>query len=106
MGERHWGGLSQKARVDGDWLIRLPAGMTHRQAMAIGTAGYTAMLCVLAIQGHGVTPASGEILVTGASGGVGSVAISLLANLGYRVVASTGRLAETEYLVGLGAHPK
>jgi acrylyl-CoA reductase (NADPH) len=103
VGEGHWGGLAQKAQVNADWLIPLPAGFTSRQAMAIGTAGYTAMLCVLALEDAGVTPASGEILVTGASGGVGSVAISLLSGLGYKVVASTGKLAESDYLRGLGA---
>ncbi|MEY3253193.1 MAG: hypothetical protein RL227_2166, partial [Pseudomonadota bacterium] len=94
VGETHSGGLAQKARVKADWLLPLPAGLTPRQAMAIGTAGYTAMLCVLALEKHGVTPASGEVLVTGASGGVGSVAIALLSRLGFRVVASTGRMAE------------
>lgn len=103
VGENHWGGLAQKARVRGDWLVPLPAGLTTRQAMAIGTAGYTAMLCVLALERHGVTPPQGEILVTGASGGVGSVAIALLAGRGYTVVASTGRLDETSYLKSLGA---
>jgi acrylyl-CoA reductase (NADPH) len=103
VGEGHWGGLAQKAQVNADWLIPLPAGFTSRQAMAIGTAGYTAMLCVLALEDAGVTPASGEILVTGASGGVGSVAVSLLSGLGYKVVASTGKLAESDYLRGLGA---
>lgn len=103
VGEGHWGGLAQKAQVNADWLIPLPEGFTSRQVMAIGTAGYTAMLCVLALEDAGVTPASGEILVTGASGGVGSVAISLLSGLGYKVVASTGKLAESDYLRGLGA---
>lgn len=103
VGEGHWGGLAQKARVKGDWLIPLPSALTPRQAMAIGTAGYTAMLCVLALEKHGVTPASGEVLVTGANGGVGSVAIAVLAKLGYVVVASTGRLEETDYLKALGA---
>ena len=103
VGEGQWGGLAQKAQVNADWLIPLPAGFTSRQAMAIGTAGYTAMLCVLALEDAGVTPASGEILVTGASGGVGSVAVSLLSGLGYKVVASTGKLAESDYLRGLGA---
>ena len=103
VGENHWGGLAQKARVRGDWLVPLPAGLTTRQAMAIGTAGYTAMLSVLALERHGVTPPQGEILVTGASGGVGSVAIALLAGRGYTVVASTGRLDETSYLKSLGA---
>jgi acrylyl-CoA reductase (NADPH) len=103
VGETHSGGLAQKARVKGDWLMPLPAGLTARQAMAIGTAGYTAMLCVLALERHGVVPGSGDILVTGANGGVGSVAITLLARLGYRVVASTGRVAEADFLKGLGA---
>ena len=103
VGETHWGGLAQRARVKGDWLIPLPAAFTPRQSMAIGTAGYTAMLCVMALERHGVTPASGEILVTGAAGGVGSVAVAVLAKLGYRVAAVTGRLAEAEYLKRLGA---
>ena len=102
VGEIHWGGLAQRARVKGDWLIPLPAAFTPRQAMAIGTAGYTAMLCVMALERHGVTPASGEILVTGAAGGVGSVAVAVLAKLGYRVAAVTGRLAEAEFLKRLG----
>ena len=103
VGEAHWGGLAQWARVRGDWLVRLPDAFNARQAMAIGTAGYTAMLCVLALEKHGLRPDDGEILVTGASGGVGSVAIALLARLGYRVVASTGRATEAAYLQGLGA---
>jgi len=103
VGETHCGGLAELARVRGEWLVPLPAAFTARQAMAIGTAGYTAMLCVLALERHGVTPADGEILVTGANGGVGSVAIALLAKLGYTVVASTGRVAEAEYLKSLGA---
>jgi len=103
VGESHSGGLAQKARLKGDWLVALPAAFTPRQAMAIGTAGYTAMLCVMALEKHGVTPEQGEVLVTGAGGGVGSVAIALLARLGYRVVASTGRLQEAEYLRSLGA---
>jgi acrylyl-CoA reductase (NADPH) len=103
VGETHCGGLAQRARLKGDWLIALPQGFTGRQAMAIGTAGYTAMLCVLALEKHGIKPADGEILVTGANGGVGSVAIALLAKLGYQVVASTGRLAESEHLKALGA---
>jgi len=103
VGESHSGGLAQKARLKGDWLVKLPAAFTPRQAMAIGTAGYTAMLCVMALQKHGVTPDKGDILVTGAGGGVGSVAIALLAKLGYRVVASTGRLQEADYLRQLGA---
>ena len=103
VGETHWGGLAQWARVRGDWLVRLPEVFSTRQAMAIGTAGYTAMLCVLALEKHGVKPADGEILVTGANGGVGSIAIALLARLGYPVVASTGRLAEADHLKALGA---
>ena len=103
IGEAHWGGLAQRARVKGAWLVPLAAPLTTRQAMAIGTAGYTAMLSVLALERHGVRPADGEVLVTGASGGVGSVAVALLAKLGYKVVASTGRAAEAEYLRSLGA---
>ena len=103
VGETHCGGLAEQARVKGDWLVRLPEAFTPRQAMAIGTAGYTAMLCVMALQKHGVLPSDGDILVTGANGGVGSVAIALLAKLGYRVVASTGRMNEADYLTGLGA---
>jgi acrylyl-CoA reductase (NADPH) len=103
LGERHWGGLAQKARVRGEWLIPLPAAFSARQAMAIGTAGYTAMLCVLALERHGIGPGDGDILVTGASGGVGSVATALLAKLGYRVVASTGRPTEAGHLRALGA---
>jgi acrylyl-CoA reductase (NADPH) len=104
VGEGHWGGLAQKARVRGDWLVPLPAGLTTKQAMSIGTAGYTAMLCVMALEKHGVTADKGEIIVTGANGGVGSVAIALLSALGYTVVASTGRVAEAEHLKALGAH--
>ncbi|MCF8179510.1 MAG: oxidoreductase [Sulfuritalea sp.] len=103
VGENHWGGLAQYARLKGDWLVPLPAAFTPAQAMAIGTAGCTAMLCVLALERNGVTPDQGEVLVTGAAGGVGSVAVALLAKLGYRVVASTGRAAEADYLTGLGA---
>jgi acrylyl-CoA reductase (NADPH) len=103
VGENHWGGLAQLARVRGDWLARLPEAFTVRQAMAIGTAGYTAMLCVLALERHGIRPGDGDILVTGANGGVGSVAIALLARLGYRIVAATGRAAEAEHLKALGA---
>ena len=103
VGESHWGGLAQRARVDGDWLIALPEGLTTKQAMAVGTAGYTAMLCILALERHGMTPASGDVLVTGANGGVGGFAIALLAQRGYRVVASTGRPHETAYLTQLGA---
>ena len=103
VGEVHPGGLTQKARLKGDWLVPLPAAFSPAQAMAIGTAGYTAMLCVMALERHGVTPDKGEILVTGAAGGVGSVAVAILAKLGYTVVASTGRPAEGEYLKTLGA---
>lgn len=103
VGEVHWGGLAQKARLNGDWLIPLPSEFSPRQAMAIGTAGYTAMLCVIALERHGVKPADGEILVTGAAGGVGSVAVAVLAKLGYSVVAVTGRPQDTEYLKYLGA---
>ena len=103
VGETHCGGLAEVARVKGEWLLALPSNFTTRQAMAIGTAGYTAMLCVLALEKHGIRPADGEILVTGASGGVGSVAIAVLANLGYTVVASTGRQGEADYLKALGA---
>ena len=103
VGESHSGGLAQRARVKADWLVPVPAALSERQAMAIGTAGYTAMLCVLALERHGVAPGSGDVLVTGAAGGVGSVAVSLLAGLGHRVVASTGRLAEADWLTSLGA---
>ncbi|WP_300535081.1 MDR family oxidoreductase [Sphingosinicella sp.] len=103
VGERHWGGLAGKARVDGDWLVRLPDTFTTRQAMAIGTAGYAAMLCVLRLEKLGVKPGDGEVVVTGASGGVGSVAIAVLSKLGYRVVASTGRPEGADYLKALGA---
>lgn len=103
VGEVHWGGLAQKARLKGDWLVPLPERFSPQQAMAIGTAGYTAMLCVLALERHGVTPAQGEILVTGAAGGVGSVAIAVLAKLGYTVVAVSGRTEEADYLKRLGA---
>ncbi|MEO8937609.1 MAG: MDR family oxidoreductase [Burkholderiaceae bacterium] len=103
VGESHWGGLAQQARVSGDWLVRLPEGLTPFDAMAIGTAGYTAMLSVMALQREGVTVEAGEILVTGATGGVGSFAVSLLKGLGYRVVASTGKAAEADFLKALGA---
>ncbi|WP_421245879.1 MDR family oxidoreductase [Aeromonas sanarellii] len=103
VGETHSGGLAERARVQGDWLVPLPSGLSPRDAMAIGTAGYTAMLCVMALEKHGVAPGDGDILVTGANGGVGSVAIALLAKLGYRVVAATGRLNEADYLQSLGA---
>ncbi|OUI84103.1 acrylyl-CoA reductase (NADPH) [Acetobacter tropicalis] len=103
VGEKHWGGLAEKARVSGEWLVPLPDRLTGRQAMAIGTAGYTAMLCVQALQREGVTPDRGPILVTGATGGVGSVAIMLLDKLGYHVAAVTGRPEEEAYLSSLGA---
>ncbi|WOD08930.1 MDR family oxidoreductase [Marinomonas sp. GJ51-6] len=104
VGEAHWGGLAEKAKLKSDWLIPLPKGIDPKQAMTIGTAGYTAMLSVLALEKQGVTPDSGEILVTGANGGVGSFAIRLLHTLGYRVVASTGRMEQTDYLTSLGAN--
>jgi acrylyl-CoA reductase (NADPH) len=104
VGEGHWGGLSQKARLKGDWLIKLPEAFTPHQAMAIGTAGYTAGLCVQALVDFGVTPDKGKILVTGTPGGVGSVAVALLNKAGYTVVASYGEEAEQEYLTKLGAH--
>jgi acrylyl-CoA reductase (NADPH) len=103
LGETHWGGLAQKARLKAGWLLPLPAGYSTRDAMVIGTAGFTAALCVRALQRHGVAPGSGEVLVTGAAGGVGSVAMALLAGLGYTVAASTGRPQEADYLRGLGA---
>ena len=103
VGEQHWGGLAQLARVKGEWLLPVPAAFTARQCMAIGTAGYTAMLCVIALERHGLTPESGEILVTGAAGGVGSVAVAVLAKLGFRVAAVTGRPAEADFLKRLGA---
>lgn len=103
VGEVHWGGLAERARLRGDWLIPVPKGFTPRQTMAIGTAGYTAMLALIALERNGVTPDKGEVLVTGAGGGVGGIAISLLHQRGYTVVASTGRLAETDYLKSLGA---
>jgi acrylyl-CoA reductase (NADPH) len=103
VGELHWGGYATKARVKGDWLVRLPDSLSTRRAMAIGTAGYTSMLCVMALEKHGIDPAKGEILVTGAAGGVGSVAVAILAKLGYAVVAATGRPQEGEYLKSLGA---
>jgi acrylyl-CoA reductase (NADPH) len=103
MGETHLGAYAEKARVKGDWLVRLPDGMSTREAMAIGTAGYTAMLSVLALEQHGLLPKSGPIVVTGAAGGVGSVATAVLSKLGYHVIASTGRLSEADYLKGLGA---
>jgi len=103
VGETHWGCLAQKARLKGDWLVRLPESFTTRQAMAIGTAGYTAMLCALALAKQGVTKEAGDVLVTGATGGVGSVAVAILSGWGYRVVASTGKAAEADYLKALGA---
>lgn len=102
-GETHLGAFAQKSRVKGDWLIRLPLALSPEQAMAIGTAGYTAMLCVMALEKHGLTPANGHALVTGAAGGVGSIAVALLSDLGWHVVASTGRTAEIGYLRDLGA---
>jgi acrylyl-CoA reductase (NADPH) len=102
-GETHLGGYAEKSRVKGDWLVRLPEGLSAAQAMAIGTAGYTAMLSVIALERHGLTPDRGPVIVTGAAGGVGSVVIALLAKAGWEVVASTGRTSEAEYLKGLGA---
>jgi acrylyl-CoA reductase (NADPH) len=104
VGEVHSGGYAGMARVKGDWLVALPEEFTPRQAMAVGTAGYTAMLCVMTLEKHGVTPESGTVLVTGAAGGVGSVAVSLLSRLGYQVTASSGRASQRDYLIGLGAH--
>jgi acrylyl-CoA reductase (NADPH) len=103
LGETRWGLMSGRARLQGDWLVRLPGVFSTRQAMAIGTAGYTAMLCVLALEQHGVKPADGEVLVTGATGGVGSVATAILGKLGYSVVAATGKASEAAYLRTLGA---
>lgn len=103
VGEVHWGGLAEKARLQGDWLIKLPSRFTTAQAMAIGTAGYTAMLCVMALEDHGVTPEKGPVLVTGAAGGVGSVALSVMSKLGYELVAATGRSEDADYLKYLGA---
>ena len=103
VGETRWGCLAERARLMGDWLVPLPSAFSTLQAMAIGTAGYTAMLCVLALERHGIKPGDGEVLVTGATGGVGSVATALLARLGHRVTAATGKLAEAAYLTGLGA---
>jgi acrylyl-CoA reductase (NADPH) len=103
VGETHWGGLAQKARVKGDWLVPLPTTFEPQQAMAIGTAGYTAMLCVMALERQGVAPDKGDILVTGAAGGVGSVAIAVLSKLGYKVIALSGRVEETDFLKQLGA---
>ena len=103
VGEAQWGGYAERARVRGDWLVKLPADLTARNAMAIGTAGFTSMLCVMALETHALTPKSGDVLVTGAAGGVGSVAVAILAKLGYRVVASTGRADTHAYLKSLGA---
>ncbi len=103
VGEAHWGGFAEKARVRADWLVPLPAGLTTRQAMALGTAGFTAMLAVMDLEAHGLTPEAGEVLVTGAAGGVGSVAVALLATAGYKVAAVTGRPETANYLTGLGA---
>jgi acrylyl-CoA reductase (NADPH) len=103
LGETHLGGYAEKARVKGDWLVRLPARNSARGAMAIGTAGYTAMLAVMALERHGVTPRQGPVIVTGAAGGLGSVAVTLLAKLGFAVIASTGRPTEVDYLRNLGA---
>jgi acrylyl-CoA reductase (NADPH) len=103
MGETHLGAYAEKARVKGDWLVGLPEGLSAREAMAVGTAGFTAMLAVLALEKHGLTPASGPVAVTGAAGGVGSVATAVLSKLGYHVIASTGRMAEADYLKHLGA---
>ncbi|MBU2923716.1 MDR family oxidoreductase [Colwellia sp. 1_MG-2023] len=103
VGETHCGGLAQKARLKSEWLIPLPKAFSPHQAMAIGTAGYTAMLCVIALEKHGITPDKGEILVTGANGGVGSFSVAILAKLGYKVVASTGRVDQAQYLEKLGA---
>jgi acrylyl-CoA reductase (NADPH) len=103
LGEQHWGGLAQRARLSGDWLLKLPEAYTTQQAMAIATAGFTAALCVMALRRHGLKPGDGEVLVTGAAGGVGSIAVALLAGLGYQVVASTGRPQESAYLGSLGA---
>lgn len=103
IGERHWGGYTQKNRVKAGWLVRLPGEMSCKQAMAIGTAGFTAMLCVMALELQGLEAAHGEVVVTGAAGGVGSVAVAILASLGYRVIASTGRADTHDYLKGLGA---
>ena len=104
IGEKHWGGYSEKARVNGNWLVKLPDTLTTKQCMAIGTAGYTAMLCIIALEKHGINPDKGKILVTGATGGVGSIATSLLSKLGYSVTASTGRPEHSDYLKSLGAN--
>lgn len=104
MGENHWGGLAERARVKGDWLVALPAGLSSRNAMIIGTAGFTAMLCIMALEEAGIRPEDGEIVVTGASGGVGSTAVALLHQLGYQVVAVSGRESTHDYLRALGAN--
>lgn len=104
VGEVHWGGFAERARLKSDWLIALPSGIEPKQAMGVGTAGYTAMLCVMALERYGITPESGPIVVTGANGGVGSVAISILSKLGYHVIASTGRVDESDFLKELGAN--
>jgi acrylyl-CoA reductase (NADPH) len=103
VGERHWGGFSQKARVKGDWLVPLPEGLTSQQAMAIGTAGFAAMIAIIALEDHGLSPDRGEVLVTGAAGGVGSIATAIMSNLGYQVAAVTGRPEAADYLTSLGA---
>ena len=103
VGEAWWGGYAEKARVKADWLVPLPAGLTTKQAMAVGTAGFTSMISVMALEGQGLKPGQGEVLVTGAAGGVGSVATAILGNLGYEVAAVTGRPEQTDYLKGLGA---
>lgn len=103
VGEVHWGGLAEKARVNGDWLIKLPGNITAKQAMSVGTAGYTAMLCILKLQQHDITPDMGDVLVTGASGGVGSISTRILSNLGYNVIGSTKPGKESEYVKSLGA---
>lgn len=103
LGERHWGGLAQRARVDGNWLVGIPDALNSWSAMAAGTAGYTAMLCVMALEQQGVTPDAGDVLVTGATGGVGSFTVALLSKLGYRVIAATGKSSEAPYLTALGA---
>src|SRR5262249_8509053 len=103
IGEKHWGGLAQKARVKGEWLIPLTGSLNERQAMAIGTAGYTASLCIEALIAHGVKPSDGEVLVTGATRGVGSIAVALLASSGFTVLGSTGKASEANYLKRLGA---
>ncbi|MCK5665160.1 MAG: oxidoreductase [Thiotrichaceae bacterium] len=103
VGEVHWGGFAEKARVNGDWLIKLPDNISAKQAMSVGTAGYTAMLCILKLQQHGITPNKGKVLVTGASGGVGSIATRILSNLGYEIIASTKPGKESDYVKSLGA---